>query len=134
MNAVQCKMARAATGLGVRELAAISGVAQATISRLERGEDLRPATIAAIRAALESAGVAFIRSVGVRWKCEPVQWIDEWTLFDCYEGDGKPKSYYISRMEQRDGIALADLVSPKTQNREEAEGWARSGIWPGIHE
>ena len=59
MNAAQCKMARAATGLGVRELAALAGVAQATVSRLERGEELRPATIAAIQAALEAAGVVF---------------------------------------------------------------------------
>ena len=59
MNAAQCKMARAATGLGVRELAALAGVAQATVSRLERGEELRPATITAIQAALEAAGVVF---------------------------------------------------------------------------
>ncbi len=64
MNAAQCKMARAATGLGVRDLASSAGVAQATISRLERGEELRPATIAAIRAALEGAGVEFIAENG----------------------------------------------------------------------
>ncbi|QCO57984.1 helix-turn-helix transcriptional regulator (plasmid) [Pseudorhodobacter turbinis] len=57
-------MARAATGLGVRDLATAAGVAQATISRLERGEELRPATVAAIRAALESAGVEFIAENG----------------------------------------------------------------------
>lgn len=64
MNAAQCKMARAATGLGVRELAALSGVAQATVSRLERGEELRPTTIAAIRAALESEGIVFLKENG----------------------------------------------------------------------
>jgi len=45
-------------------LAARAGVAQATVSRLERGEDLRPATIAAIRAALEVAGVIFLAENG----------------------------------------------------------------------
>jgi len=60
MNAVQCKMARAATGLGVRELAALADVSPATITRLERGEELMPRTVQAIRAALESAGVEFI--------------------------------------------------------------------------
>lgn len=64
MNATQCKMARAALGLGVRELAALAGVAQATISRLERGEELKPATVDAIRAALEQAGVEFIAENG----------------------------------------------------------------------
>lgn len=64
MNAAQCKMARAATGLGVRELASLAGVAQATVSRLERGEDLKQATIDTIRAALENAGVEFIPENG----------------------------------------------------------------------
>jgi transcriptional regulator with XRE-family HTH domain len=64
MNAAQCRMARAALGLGVRELAALGGVAQATISRLERGEELRASTIATIRAALEAAGVEFIAENG----------------------------------------------------------------------
>ena len=64
MNAAQCRMARAATGLGVRELAALAGVAQGTISRLERGEELRESTVAAIKAALEAAGVEFIPENG----------------------------------------------------------------------
>ncbi|WP_121630338.1 helix-turn-helix domain-containing protein [Tropicibacter alexandrii] len=57
-------MARAALGLGVRDLAALADVAQATVSRLERGEELKPATVAAIRAALEDAGVEFIAENG----------------------------------------------------------------------
>jgi transcriptional regulator with XRE-family HTH domain len=61
---VQSKMARAATGLGIRELASASGVSADTISRLERGETLHPRTIAAIRTALEAAGVEFIEQNG----------------------------------------------------------------------
>ena len=57
-------MARAALGLGVRELAEMAMVAPATISRLERGEDLKPRTVEAIRAALEAAGVIFIDENG----------------------------------------------------------------------
>lgn len=64
MNAAQCKMARAATGLGVRELAVAADVSPNTIARLERGETIRPATIAAIRAALEAAGVVFLPENG----------------------------------------------------------------------
>lgn len=60
MNAAQCKMARAALGLGVRDLAKLASVSPDTVARLERGEELRPATIAAIRAALEDAGVVFL--------------------------------------------------------------------------
>jgi len=63
-------MARAATGLGVRELAALSKVSPDTIARLERGENIRDATIRAVKSALESAGIEFIPEngggVGVR--------------------------------------------------------------------
>lgn len=57
-------MARAATGLGVRDVARLAGVSPDTVARLERGETIRPATLAAIRAALESAGVEFIAENG----------------------------------------------------------------------
>ena len=64
MSAAQCRMARAATGLGVRDLAAAAVVSPNTVARLERGEELRSGTIAAIRAALEEAGVVFIDANG----------------------------------------------------------------------
>ena len=70
MLPVQSRMARAALGWGVRELAAAAEVSPDTIARLERGETLYPRTLAAIRAALEAAGVEFIEEngggVGVR--------------------------------------------------------------------
>ena len=64
ISAIQCKMARAATGLGVRDLADIVGFSPNTITRLERGEQLRPNTIAAIRSALEEAGAEFLEENG----------------------------------------------------------------------
>lgn len=64
MLAVQCKMARAALGLGIRELAKLAKVAPATVSRLEAGEELKPRTVEAIHAALEAAGVEFIAENG----------------------------------------------------------------------
>lgn len=64
MNATQCKMARAATSLGVRDLAKLASVSPDTVARLERGEELRETTVAAIRAALEVAGVEFIAENG----------------------------------------------------------------------
>ncbi len=64
MNATQCKMARVATGLGLRDLAEKAGVSPNTVSRLERGEDLKPATVTTIKKALEAAGVEFIPENG----------------------------------------------------------------------
>jgi hypothetical protein len=57
-------MARSAIGLGVRELAAAADVSPETVVRFEGGETLRARTIAAIRAALEAAGVEFIAENG----------------------------------------------------------------------
>jgi len=57
-------MARIALGLGVRELAKLVDVSPNTIARLERGEDMRDSTLAAIRGALERAGVIFVEENG----------------------------------------------------------------------
>ena len=55
---------RVAAGLGLRELAVLADVSPNTISRLERGEELKQATKEIIRSALESAGVEFIAENG----------------------------------------------------------------------
>jgi transcriptional regulator with XRE-family HTH domain len=62
MNAVQCRMARAALQLGVRELAALAQVSTGTVTKLERGEALLPRTVEAIQRALEAQGVEFIEN------------------------------------------------------------------------
>lgn len=64
MIAAQCKMARAAVGWGVRELADAAKVSSDTVVRFERGETLRERTVDAIRDALEKAGVVFIPENG----------------------------------------------------------------------
>ena len=68
----QMKMARAALGWGVRELAKMSDVAANTISKIENGSDARVSTVERIQAALETAGIEFISEngggVGVRYK------------------------------------------------------------------
>ncbi len=68
----QIKMARAALGWGVRELAKTSEVAANTISKIENGSDARVSTLRRIQAALEIAGIEFISEngggVGVRYK------------------------------------------------------------------
>ena len=62
LSPVQCKMARAALGLGVRELAKAADVSVNTVTRLERGEKLLPRTMAAVLVALEAGGVQFINT------------------------------------------------------------------------
>ncbi|UGY22043.1 MULTISPECIES: helix-turn-helix domain-containing protein [Bradyrhizobium] len=61
---VQCRMARAALGLGVRELAAAAKVSIDTVARFERGDELKERTIEALRHALEAGGVEFIDENG----------------------------------------------------------------------
>ena len=56
---VQCRMARAALGLGVRDLAAAAKVSIDTVARFERGEELKERTVEALQRALETAGVEF---------------------------------------------------------------------------
>jgi transcriptional regulator with XRE-family HTH domain len=56
---VQCRMARAALGLGIRDLAASAKVSADTIARFERGEGLKERTIEALQRVLEAAGVEF---------------------------------------------------------------------------
>ena len=56
---LQCRMARAALGWGVRELAAAAKVSTDTVARFERGDELRARTIDALQRALETAGVEF---------------------------------------------------------------------------
>src|SRR5271165_6555785 len=56
---VQCRMARAALGWGVRELAAAAKVSIDTVARFERGDELKERTVDASQRALEAAGVEF---------------------------------------------------------------------------
>jgi transcriptional regulator with XRE-family HTH domain len=61
---VQCRMARAALGLGVRELAAAAKMSVDTVARFERGDELKERTIEALQRTLEAAGVEFIDENG----------------------------------------------------------------------
>ncbi len=60
MLPVQCKMARTALGMSVKELAEAASVSTNTLVRFERGDELKPRTIAAIRSVLENTGIVFI--------------------------------------------------------------------------
>jgi transcriptional regulator with XRE-family HTH domain len=56
---VQCRMARAARGLGVRELSAAAKVSIDTVARFVRGDELKERTVDALQRALEAAGAEF---------------------------------------------------------------------------
>lgn len=65
LKPVQCRMARAALGWGVRQLADAAGVSANTINRFETGKtDGYAATLSAIQLALEDAGIVFIAENG----------------------------------------------------------------------
>jgi transcriptional regulator with XRE-family HTH domain len=59
MRAIQLRMARAAVGWGVRELAEKAGVTANTVTRIENGADAKQSTMDALQGALEAAGVEF---------------------------------------------------------------------------
>jgi len=64
VDANQCKMARVALGVGVRQLGDAAMVSPSTVSRLEAGEELKPRTVLAIRGVLEAMGAIFINEEG----------------------------------------------------------------------
>jgi transcriptional regulator with XRE-family HTH domain len=59
MKAIQLRMARAAVGWGVRELAKKAGITANTVTRIENGADAKQSTIERLQSALEAAGVEF---------------------------------------------------------------------------
>jgi transcriptional regulator with XRE-family HTH domain len=69
----QCRMARAALELGVRDLAKLAGVSSMTVTRFENGRSQgSPETLEKLQRALEAAGVEFINGdqPGVRMKAK----------------------------------------------------------------
>ena len=64
MKPIQLKMARAAVGWGVRDLAKKAGVTANTVTRIENGADAKQSTMDKLQHALEVAGVDFIDENG----------------------------------------------------------------------
>jgi transcriptional regulator with XRE-family HTH domain len=89
---VQCRMARAALGMGVRDLAAAAKVAIDTVARFERGDELKQRTVDALRRALEEAGVEFTNGgqPGVRLKQSPVSKPDHMSAANSRRAKGAP--------------------------------------------
>ncbi len=64
IDPVQVRMARAALGWGVRDLAVNAGVTANTVSRFENGADALGNTLRKIQRALEDAGIELIDENG----------------------------------------------------------------------
>ncbi|WP_425963823.1 transcriptional regulator [Rhizobium nepotum] len=62
MLPVQCRMARIALEWGVRELAEAAAVSTNTVTRFEKGEELKQRTVDAMRSAMEDRGVVFLEA------------------------------------------------------------------------
>jgi transcriptional regulator with XRE-family HTH domain len=60
LTRVQIRMARAALGWGVRDLADRAGLSPNTVSRFENGADARVDTLIQMQDVLERAGVIFV--------------------------------------------------------------------------
>ena len=60
LTRVQIRMARAALGWGVRDLADRAGLSPNTVSRFENGADARVDTLVQIEEVLERAGIIFL--------------------------------------------------------------------------
>jgi transcriptional regulator with XRE-family HTH domain len=102
MTPAQCRMARAALKMGVRELAILAQVSTNTITRFELDEPLRPRTVAAIILALEAVGVVFIDTdagggPGVRL----ASWYSPQFVEAMKTGLSPPKLVYISEQTIR---------------------------------
>ncbi len=77
LSQTQCKMARAALNLGVRELAELADVSPNTVSRLERGERMHPRTLEYLRGVLEVSGIIFVDAAELSaWGGEGVRHYD----------------------------------------------------------
>jgi transcriptional regulator with XRE-family HTH domain len=65
ISASQCRMARAALGLSLRELAAAAGVSVNTLSRIEGDGNVTSRTLAKVQQILIGEGVLFRRDGSV---------------------------------------------------------------------
>jgi transcriptional regulator with XRE-family HTH domain len=68
MQAVQVKMARAALGLSVDQLASKAGVSHVDVAQIEAGGGAENEAEAKLRNALEGSGIEWIGDDGVRYK------------------------------------------------------------------
>ncbi|MFC3126109.1 helix-turn-helix domain-containing protein [Pseudoroseomonas globiformis] len=67
ISAAQCRMARAALGLSLRELAEAAGISVNTLSRIEGDGNVTSRTLGRVQSVLSEGGAVFRRdgSVGV---------------------------------------------------------------------
>jgi len=64
ITAISCRMARSGLGIGIRDVAELSGLAVNTVQRFERGAELKVRTVLAIQSAYEARGCTFLADDG----------------------------------------------------------------------
>lgn len=132
----QVKAARALLAWSQHDLASASGISYPTIARLEQQDGAlggRASTVAAIRVALENAGIEFIAEngggPGVRLVRDvETEWNDHRTLVHRFRG--KQRTYFVKEMCEKDGVAW-DEKSCETEDYDIAADWLENGGWPG---
>jgi transcriptional regulator with XRE-family HTH domain len=109
ISAAQCRMARAALSWSLGDLATASSIGASTISRFEQGKSIpTDATVAAIRNALEAAGVEFLPDSTVRYRrsgrraytYRVVRLADGTYGIEVLQADGKPEIVQRFRTER----------------------------------
>ncbi|BBK33757.1 hypothetical protein STHU_43910 [Allostella humosa] len=111
-------MARAALKLGVRDVAQAAHVSPATVTRIEADRPANAATLAAVRTALEAAGVEFIAENGEGPGVKLKKGRTEMVKVGFTESEGHPSTFKYRReslgisekdMAAQAGVSLKDL-------------------------
>ncbi len=128
MNGDQLRMARALLRLGIRELAAISGVDKNAIVRMEAGRKPHAATAQKLKEALEARGIVFIGAtepfheptVAMRWgMAAPI----------ASEGESAEEESDEEPSQRAVGWDEADFALGRQQVEGMRAYWAERGKW-----
>ncbi len=110
ITAMQLKMARAAKGWGVRDLANRAGVNPNTVSRIENGKNATGPILNRIRMAFSDAGVMFFQRGG-GFGVQVLPEIDGW-LVNLEEGWARSADAVVSFWHDADGTCSIGPIAP----------------------
>ncbi len=119
ITAIQLKMARAAKGWGVRDLASRAGVNPNTVSRIENGKNATEPVLNRIKTAFSDAGVVFFQEGG-GYGVQVLPEIDGW-LVNLAEGWARSDQAVVSFWHDADGTRSIGPIAPARDNLSKAE-------------
>lgn len=114
LTAVQVRMARAALGWGVRDLAAKADVNANTVTRIENGCDATVGVLTRLKEALENAGIVFLdpgESKGDGFGVRLLPEIDGW-LVNLEEGWARSSRALVTFSHDFDGTRSIGPMAP----------------------